>query len=274
MIPYLISRRQLCYDISLHSDIEQTKEVFPRIKDTRVEPVKNQDHILSFGFPSCPIISRQGPEIILSDMEWSVDPLYEKDPAQRKKKRISMADMQSERVLGDKRSYWYRLRHNRCLIPVSGTYEHRSVPGFANKIPYYIYPKGRDIQFLPGLYQINESVGPNGEKIQLASFGMLTRSANELMANIHNDGQFKHRMPLFLTPELEEFWLSENFSDEDMQAVFDYMLPSQALDCHTVFSVRGKAPRPDGKAKYEYWRFDNLPPLGSDQMPQTQLTLF
>ncbi len=61
------------------------------------------------------------------------------------------------------------------------------------------------MQFLPGLFQVVESIGPAGEKRQSFSFGMLTRTANELMANIHNDGEFRHRMPLFLTPELEEY---------------------------------------------------------------------
>ncbi|WP_353723197.1 SOS response-associated peptidase family protein [Dyadobacter sp. 676] len=90
-------------------------------------------------------------------------------------------------------------------MPVSGTYEHRAIQGWAQKVPYYIWPKDRKIQFLPGLYQLFESVGPAGEKIQVGSFGMLTRPANELMTNIHNDGEFRHRMPLFLTSELEEF---------------------------------------------------------------------
>ncbi|WP_426293507.1 hypothetical protein ACN9ML_30555 [Dyadobacter endophyticus] len=103
---------------------------------------------------------------------------------------------------------------------------------------------------------------------------MLTRTANELMANIHNDGEFRHRMPLFLTPELEEFWLSEHFSDSDMKALFDFMLPSEALDHRTVFSIRGTKPRPDGKPKFEFWRYENSPPLGNDSPLQTQTSLF
>nr|WP_295933003.1 SOS response-associated peptidase family protein [uncultured Dyadobacter sp.] len=265
----------MCYDISLHTDIELTREAFPKVKDQRVSlESPNQEHVLSFGFPEFPIFSRQGADLILSNMEWSVDPTYEKDPVMRKKKRIKMADMQSERVLGDTRSYWYRLRKNRCLIPVSGTYEHRAISGWANKVPYYIWVKDRSIQFLPGLYQLYESIGPNGEKIQLGSFGVLTREANEVMSNIHNDGEFKHRMPLFLTPELEQFWLSEHFTDDDMRAVFEYQLPSELLAYHPVFSVRGKKPRPDGKHKYELWNYDNLPPLGNDEPLQAQIKLF
>lgn len=274
MISFLF-RRQLCYDISLHSDIELTKEVFPKIKDKRIvqdSPV--YDHISSFAFPQYPVITRQGTELVLSEMEWSLDPVYEKNPVERRKRRTKMADIQSERVLGDSRSYAHRIRQNRCLIPVTGTYEHRAIQGWAKKVPYYIWPKDRKMQFLPGLFQIIESIGPAGEKRQSASFGMLTRTANELMANIHNDGEFRHRMPLFLTPELEEFWLSEHFTDADMKAVFDFMLPSQALDYRTVFSIRSSKPRPDRKPKYELWRYQNLPPLGDDTAGESQLSIF
>jgi hypothetical protein len=59
-----------------------------------------------------------------------------------------------------------------------------------------------------------------------------------------------------------------------MQAVFDYCLPSELLDAHTVFSVRGKKPRPDGKPKFEFWKYDNLPPLGNDEPTKSQFSLF
>jgi hypothetical protein len=49
------------------------------------------------------------------------------------------------------------------------------------------------MQFFSDLYQLYESIGPNGEKIQLGSFGMQTYAANDVMANIHKDGEFSHR---------------------------------------------------------------------------------
>lgn len=62
------------------------------------------------------------------------------------------------------------------------------------------------------------------------------------MAKIHNDGEYRHRMPIFLTPELEQFWVSDYLTDDDLQAVFDYMLRSEALDCHPVsaFAVESR----------------------------------
>lgn len=185
-----------------------------------------------------------------------------------------MANAQSERVLGDQKSYWHRLRTNRCLIPVSGTYEHREIRGWKNKVPYYIWMKDRSIQHIGGLYQLLETVGPNGQKVSKGSFTMLTRTANQTMQGIHNSGEHRHRMPLFLTPELEEFWVSPHFSEDDMKAVFDYCLPSEFLEYHPVYTIRGKAVRPDGKNKYDPWHYENLPPLGNDQPSQSQLSLF
>jgi hypothetical protein len=48
-------------------------------------------------------------------------------------------------------------------------------------------------------------------------------------------------MPLFLTPELEEFWLSENFSEYDMKAVFDFCYPQKRLTITLFLASEGKS---------------------------------
>ncbi|GLU52587.1 SOS response-associated peptidase [Dyadobacter frigoris] len=265
----------MCYDIALHSDIALTKQAFPKIIDKRIsQSTVLQQHTQSFSFASLPVVIQKDGELSLVDMQWFVDPSYLTDPKQRVKQRISMANAQSERVLRDKRSYWYTLRTNRCLIPLSGTYEHREIAGWKNKVPYYIWMKDRGIQHIPSLYQLLETVGTNGEIITQGSFTMLTRTANQTMKGIHNSGEHRHRMPLFLTPELEDFWVSPHFSEDDMKAVFEYELPSGLLDFSPVYSIRGKAVRPDGKATFEPWHYENLPPLGTDTPLQSQMSLF
>jgi putative SOS response-associated peptidase YedK len=265
----------MCYDISLHSDIELTIQAFPGIIDRRINPdFEQSEHTQSFSFPLYPVVVQREGELALMDMEWSVDPGYLADSRQRVKMRVSMANAQSERVLGDTNSYWHRIRTNRCLIPVSGTYEHREIAGWKTKVPYYIRMKERSIQHIPGLYQLMEGISPDGQKLLKGSFTMLTRTANETMKGIHNSGEHRHRMPLFLTPELEQFWVSHTFSDDDMKAVFDYCLPSELLEFNPVYTIRGKAVRPDGKNKYDPWYYNNLPALGNDQPVQPQLSLF
>jgi len=265
----------MCYDISLHSKIQLVKLGFPNIINRRTNPGDEQsEHIQAFNFPLYPVVAQKDGELILTDMEWAVEPFYIKDPKEKAIQRRSMANAQSERVLGDKNSYWHKIRTNRCLIPVSGTFEHREIKGWKSKVPYYIWMKDRNIQYIAGLYQILETTAPDGQKIEKGSFTMLTRTANETMRGIHNSGEHKHRMPLFLTPELEEFWVSPHFSEDDMKAVFNFCLPSELMEYTPVYSIRGKAPRPDGKNKYDPWHYENLPPLGNDQPPQAQLSLF
>jgi len=82
---------------------------------------------------------------------------------------------------------------------------------------------------------------------------MITRAANEVMAWIHNDGDNKHRMPLFMTYEMEQAWVSDDTSENDMTEMFRYSIPSENLDYHPVFSIRGGKPHPEGKLKDAYY---------------------
>jgi putative SOS response-associated peptidase YedK len=62
---------------------------------------------------------------------------------------------------------------------------------------------------VPALYQVSQEVDQHsGEFYNVASFTMITRHANDKMQWIHNAGDNKHRMPLFLTPEMEHAWVS------------------------------------------------------------------
>jgi hypothetical protein len=73
-------------------------------------------------------------------------------------------------------------------------------------------------------------------------------------------------------PELEEFWLFKNFYDDDMKAVFDLCCPPKRSTILQFFSVRGKT-RSDGKHKYDYYHFNNLPPLRNDEPLHVQFSL-
>jgi putative SOS response-associated peptidase YedK len=174
-----------------------------------------------------------------------------------------MVSVRSERILEDKKSYWYSLRKQRCLIPVSGTFEHRAVKGWKKKVPYFIGEEGRDLFYLPGLYQWHETVDEDGVVERVGSFGMLTRAANEVMANIHNDGPNKHRMPLFLPEDLERQWI-EDIQEDDMPPIFLFEMPNEKLRHYPVYTLRGYPVRPDGKHRYEAFDWEGLPPLGSD----------
>ncbi|WP_286850245.1 MULTISPECIES: SOS response-associated peptidase [Sphingobacterium] len=264
----------MCWDISLHTDIEIVKSAFPGLRDERRQLDYNYDYmenVQAITFPDYPIIYKEkdSEQLAIREMQWGVLPTYITDPKLQTDRRRNMINARSERILEDKKSYWYRLRSQRCLIPVSGTYEHRAINGWKKKVPYYIGQEGREIFYIPGLYQFHESYDQEGVVEKVGSFAMLTRTANELMANIHNDGPNKHRMPLFLTPDLEKKWIS-NINEDDMASIFAYDIPSLALESYPVYTLRGYPNRPDGKHRYDPFEgWEGLPPLGNDNLQQS-----
>ncbi|WP_293898651.1 MULTISPECIES: SOS response-associated peptidase family protein [unclassified Sphingobacterium] len=87
--------------------------------------------------------------------------------------------------------------------------------GWKKKVPYFIGAEGREPLYLPGLYERHKTVDEDDVAERVGSFGMLTQAANEVMANIHNEGPNKHRMPLFLPEDLERQWI-DDIQEEDM----------------------------------------------------------
>lgn len=268
----------MCWDISLHSDIEIVKRAFPKLRDERKQLDMNMyyyENVQAILFPNYPIIYRdkESGDLALTEMEWGVLPGYIQDPKQQADRRRNMINIRSERVLEDRKSYWYRLRNQRCLIPVSGTYEHRKIMGWSKKVPYYIAEKDRDIFYIPGLYQWHETVDADGVVEKVGSFGLMTRAANSVMQHIHNDGPNKHRMPLFLPRELEQQWL-DDIAEPDMASVFAFEIPTIELAYYPVYTLRGYPERPDGKHRYDPFTWDGLPPLGNDDPKSVQGVLF
>ena len=184
------------------------------------------------------------------------------------KKRNGMLNIRSERILDDRISYWYKIRNRRCLIPVSGTYDHRAIKGWKKKVPYLIKPKGQNLFFLPGLYSVAELVDKEtGELNKRWTFGLITRNANDVMKNIHNDGDNRWRMPLFLPFEIAKEFLSDNLPENRYREILAYEMQSADLEYYPVFTIRTSKERPDNKSKDQYWEWDKLPKLG-EQNPE------
>lgn len=266
----------MCVDISLHSSIQLTLEAFPGIKDMSTAQLSPEllEDVPAFVFPPYNVISKAGPDTVLSTMEWGVVPTWIKDPKEQKERRLSMVNIQSERILEDKKSTWYRIRKNRILIPVDGIFEHREIKGWKKKVPYYIYnPDGKPF-FIPGLFQESTIVDEDAVVHTVSSFGLITRTANPVMMAIHNAGKNKHRMPLFISFQMAQAWVSESLQDNEMREIIDFQAPDQDLAHHTVYSLRGGTQRPDGKHKYDPWDWPGLPELGNDTPVDPQKSLF
>lgn len=258
----------MCYDISFTTNIEEIATYLPNLQlDAQMDlNFTGSDHIQAHADSFYPIIapSKEG-GLKIGAMQWGFNPFWEKDPARYRSLKQYMYNAQSEKVLGDVKSQWHRAKKNRCLIPVGGIYEHRGVKGFKNKVPYYIQVENRDAFCIPGLFQIWKETDPvDGvpSDILHLNFTLLTRSANEAMKQIHNDGPNIGRMPLFLTRELEAAWMDPTATDEQLKAIIDFQMPAESMVYHPVFTIRSSKPRPDGKGKTAYWEWDKLPPLG------------
>jgi putative SOS response-associated peptidase YedK len=258
----------MCYDISFTVNITELADYFPDLVfDEQMQlqfgPV---DHIQGVSvFAKHPIIymHRQEMKPHARLMEWSCIEFYAKTEPDFKK-RNGMLNIRAERILDDPKSYWNKIRNRRCLIPVTGIYEHREVVGWKKKVPYIVHPKDQPvIFFLPGLYSVAELPDKEtGEMIRRYTFGLITRAANSLMRNIHNSGENRHRMPLFLPLQMSKEFLSEELSDDRYRELLNYEMASEALEADPVNTIRTPKPRPDGKGKHEHWDWEDLPELG------------
>lgn len=266
----------MCYDISFSSTIELITDYLPEIE---IETQLSIDfdttlHVQAQAYRKYPVILFEDGKYKLKEFEWGVIAEYMDTPEKIKKGRNWMCNAQSEKILDDKRSYWRRIRRNRCLIPVTGIFEHRAIKGWKNKVPYFIKIKDRKLFCIPGLF--NYAPVPNVETGEVrGTFTLITRPANSVMMQIHNNGDNAFRMPLFLpNKEMELQWLKPDLTDEEIRKTIDYELPSEQLEYHTVWTIRSTKPHPKGGLKTDLFEWANLPELGNDDGTVKTVELF
>ena len=260
----------MCYDISLITPLTAVAANFPGIiMDEEISmDTEKSIHLIGHSYGEHPIIfkNREDLQLHCRLMEWGCIPFYIKDEGSFLKQRAFMLNARSERILEDKNSYWHKIRNRRCLVPIDGFYEHRKVQGFKNKIPYYITVKKQPLFFLPGLYSVVELPDKQtGELLRRFTFTIITRAANSLMQQIHNDGDNKGRMPLLLPFEKAKKWMEEELTPEAYQEIINFEMNQDELNYNTVFSIRTNKLRPDGKRKNEPFQWE-----GEEKFPLNQ----
>jgi hypothetical protein len=97
------------------------------------------------------------------------------------------------------------------------------------------------------------------------TFSLITRNANDVMMEIHNSGDNKGRMPLFLPFDMSMKFLNDELSPEEYQEILHFEMPSEEMNFHPVFTIRSAKERPDQLAKNEFWEWEKLPPLSIHQ---------
>lgn len=255
----------MCYDVSFTVNLNEITRNFPALKlDGQVEMDLDTTHIVAHSHNEHPIIykNRDDQALHLRKMQWGCIPFYVNELKKFGKQRATMLNARSERILGDEKSYWNKIRNRRCLIPLNGIYEHRAIEGWQHKVPYFVHLKDQHLFFLPRLYSVaNIADIETGEAIPTWTYTLITRPANDLMKQIHNAGDNKWRMPLFLPFDLSQKWLAEDISLPEYQAILNYEMPSGALEAWPVYSIRATRLRPDDKSKNERFEWEKLPGL-------------
>jgi putative SOS response-associated peptidase YedK len=265
----------MCYDISYQVPLEMITDYFGDI--VLDDPIDQIDfdvttHMIAQAYKKQLIVIHDG-EVYRGKMsEWGLISKGMKTPEIIKKRRNWMCNAQSERIVEDKASAWHSLRHQRCLIPVTGIFEHREIKGWKNKVPYYVTLKDREMFCIPGLYNYSPLPHPETGELVL-THTLITRGANSVMRQIHNGGDNAGRMPLFLPKDLEAEWLNPHLDDDQIQEILDYEMPTEELDFHSVFSIRTTKPHPQGGKKTDRFDWPKHPPLGQDD-GETQKALF
>lgn len=243
----------MCYDISLGVPVERIQEAIPDL-EVEVEAGFEEaahDHVIAQAFGKYPVILENGGRPVMRYFEWGLIAGYMNSPDKIRQMRSSMCNARSEKLL-EGGTAWNRIRKQRCLVPVSGFFEHQEVPGQKKKVPYYVRLRDTDLFFLAGLY--NYSPLPDPETGELpGTFTIVTTEANALMREIHNGGLNKFRMPLIADPSDPLKWIRSSLTDDDIKSQVTTQFPSESMEAWTVFSIRGQQPRPDGKSKTEYW---------------------
>jgi len=268
----------MCYDISFKVQLEEIKDYFPEIEiDEQLKFSWPQyEHVQGPElFPKVPIVfhDKKDNKLRLRLMEWGVIRQFEKEEPLTKNRNFNL-NIMSEKIF-DSKSYWYKIRNNRCLVPLTGTFEHRGIQGLVKKVPYLIKPKDQKVFFMPGLYTSPVIVDKStGEAVTRYTWGMITREPviNTVMRQIHNSSERGFRMAHYVPLELAKEFVSADLSEDQYKTLLYYEMPKEDLEYYTVDTIRGSKPRKDGKPKYEPFQWANLPPLGNDVMnKQTKL---
>ena len=169
----------------------------------------------------------------LEPLRWGLVPLWAKDLAIGSK----MINARAEGI-AKKNAYRHAFRKQRCIIPADGFFEWKVVEGQKRKQPMYIHRVDGEPLAFAGLWETWR--GPERNDEPLYTCTIITTSANETMAPVHN------RMPVILPPDRWEQWLDPDMQDIDELEKFLLPAPSSLLTLYPVSTavnhVRNKGP--------------------------------
>jgi putative SOS response-associated peptidase YedK len=184
----------------------------------------------AFSFPDLPVVfgdTAGGRQIDL--MKWGLIPSYTVSSTEALRIRDKTVNARAE-TIEERPSFRNSFPTRRCLLPVNGFFEWQHLCGA--KIPWYIYNPGESIISLGALY---DRWSDDEGRSFLNTFTIITTRANSLLSKIHNT---KNRMPLIITKEQEERWISPLTSPAEARAMMK-SFPENLLSAHTISPLIG-----------------------------------
>jgi putative SOS response-associated peptidase YedK len=212
----------MCFTVNVNLVKEELEN---RYGATLTDPDKYRPsyYYHAFGLPDMPALCSGNPGRI-SLLKWGLIPSWVRDISSAGEIRLKTFNARAESV-DEKPSFSSSFRSKRCIIPVRGFFEWQHTP--SGKVPWYIYRADNDIMSLAGLWS-EWTDSSTGELI--ATFSVITTTANDLMAGIHNS---KKRMPVLLEKNNEALWLDLSAGKDQLSRLL-LSYPSTVLAAHTI----------------------------------------
>lgn len=152
-----------------------------------------------------PVITKGEDGLNIQEMKWGIK--RQIGPEVTKE----IINTRANKALG---RFWGKtVRQFRCLVPANGFYEWNVKDG--TKTPFLIFPKDHENFTFAGIYNPDQN-----------TYSIMTTDPNKEMEKIHN------RMPVILSPDLEESWLGVEDEDELEQLLMP--LKDGSLDMYEV----------------------------------------
>jgi putative SOS response-associated peptidase YedK len=167
---------------------------------------------------------------------WGLVPIWAKDP----KVGNRMINARSE-TLASKGAFKPAFKRRRCIVPADGFFEWKKLPGQKRKQPYFIHRPDDEPFAFAGLWEVWKGPDKTSDEVQLRSTTIITTSANEPMAAIHD------RMPVVLPPSAWDDWLDPDNEDIDTLGQLLVPAPAALITMHPVGTdvgnVRNRGPQ-------------------------------
>ncbi|HRC90428.1 MAG TPA: SOS response-associated peptidase [Bacteroidales bacterium] len=215
----------MCFSINVNLVKE---EIESRYNAKLIDPdrYKPSYYYHAYSLPDLPVVGTERRDKI-EIMKWGLIPSWVKTNEDANKIRFKTFNARAE-TIHLKPSFSNSFFSRRCIIPVRGFYEWQHIG--ERKIPWYIFRADGDIMSVAGLW--SEWVQSSSGEI-VRTFSIITTSANEMMARIHNS---KKRMPAIIEKENEDEWLNRGTQTEKLFALLA-PYPENILNAYTISNI-------------------------------------